>query len=53
MSRLLDDDDDRLQVQLDSELPIRWKLACGAVAGAIGQSGEHHMTSPQHHMIVM
>ena len=41
MCRLLDDGDNRQQVELDSELPIKWKLACGAVAGAVGQSGSH------------
>lgn len=50
MSRLLEDDDNRKQVELDSELPVRWKLGCGAIAGAVGQSGECHMTSPDHHM---
>ena len=45
MSWLLEDDDNRNQVELDSELPVRWKLACGAIAGAVGQSGStHHMT---------
>ena len=39
MSRLLDDSDVRQQVELDSELPVRWKLLCGAIAGATGQSG--------------
>ena len=51
MSCLLDDGDKRLQVELDSELPIKWKLCCGGIAGAVGQSGEHHMTSPACHMI--
>ena len=39
MSRLLDDHDNRAQVELDSELPVKWKLGCGAIAGAVGQSG--------------
>ena len=52
MSRLLEEGDDRKQVELDSELPVRWKLGCGAIAGAIGQSGEHHMTSHDSHVIL-
>ena len=39
MSWLLEEGDSRQQVVLDSQLPIRWKLACGAIAGATGQSG--------------
>lgn len=48
---LLDDGDDRQQVELDSEMPIKWKLGCGAIAGAVGQSGDYHMTQSNNDII--
>ncbi|CAI7990344.1 Mitochondrial adenine nucleotide transporter ADNT1 [Geodia barretti] len=52
MLQLLEDDDNRQQVELDSELPVGWKLGCGAIAGALGQSGECHMTTSDCHVIL-
>ena len=52
MSWSLDDNDNRQQVELDSELPVKWKLCCGGIAGAVGQSGEHHMTRRASHMTI-
>ena len=40
MSHLMSDDDHREQVFLDSELPVLWRLTCGAMAGAVAQSGQ-------------
>lgn len=38
LSRLLSVDDQRDQVVVDNELPVRWKLSCGAISGATAQS---------------
>lgn len=40
MSHVIPDSDRREQVFLDSKLPVVWKLSCGAIAGAIAQSGQ-------------
>ena len=40
LSYLLEEDDHREQVVVDSELPVKWKLLCGGLSGAIAQSGE-------------
>ena len=38
MSNVFSIDDKRHQSQLDGEIPVLWKLTCGAVSGASAQS---------------
>ena len=45
MSRVMEKEDHREQLLLDSELLVTWKLTCGAIAGATAQSGEQNMAS--------
>ena len=40
LSYLLEEDDHRDQLVVDNELPVKWKLTCGAIAGATAQSSE-------------
>lgn len=39
MSRVMDVSDHRDQIELDVDLPVIWRLSCGAVSGAVAQSG--------------
>lgn len=41
LSYLLDDDDHRDQLIVDNELPVKWKLCCGGISGAVAQSSEY------------
>ena len=45
MQRLLDVSDQRDQVELDVDLPVLWRLSCGAVSGAVAQSGQYNNCS--------
>lgn len=40
MIRVLDITDHRDQVELDVDLPVLWRLSCGAVSGAVAQTGQ-------------
>ena len=40
MLRVLDASDHRDQVELDVDLPVLWRLSCGAVSGAVAQTGQ-------------
>ncbi len=40
LSHRLDEDDHRDQLEVDNELPVKWKLCCGGLAGATAQSGK-------------
>ena len=40
LSQLLEENDHRDQLLLNEELPIKWKLTCGGLSGAIAQSGK-------------
>ena len=41
MQRMMDASDQRDQVELDVDLPVLWRLSCGALSGAIAQSGQY------------
>ena len=45
MLQVLDVRDHRDQVELDVDLPVLWRLYCGAVSGAVAQSGESFIRS--------
>lgn len=38
LSQLLEDNDVRDELLLNEELPVKWKLICGGLSGAIAQS---------------
>ena len=40
MSHVLEKDDKRDQLLVDNDLRVTWKLTCGAIAGAMAQSGK-------------
>lgn len=40
MLKVLDSGDCRDQVELDVDLPVLWRLSCGAVSGAVAQTGQ-------------
>ena len=41
MQRMMDASDQRDQVELDVDLPVLWRLSCGALSGAVAQSGQY------------
>lgn len=41
MLRVMDASDQRDQVELDVDLPVLWRLSCGALSGAVAQSGQY------------
>ena len=45
MSSLFSSDDTRDQIEIDNELPVTYKLACGAISGATAQSSKTNLLS--------
>ena len=38
MNNIFSTDDTRSQLMLDEEMPMLWKMTCGAISGATAQS---------------
>ena len=53
MQRVMDVNDQRDQVELDVDLPVLWRLSCGALSGAVAQSGQYITITPHYSLNVI